>query len=90
MGILTPDDKEGEQLEACLYMCDCNQQLFGGFKKCMLLQMYLVERRRINKLYMKLFRKLLITAVLIYLIVCWGNMGYKVDHIKFRTDFNSM
>jgi len=51
----------------------------------MLLQMYLVERRRINKSYTKLFRKLLIFTVVTYQIVCWRNMGHKVGYIKFRT-----
>jgi hypothetical protein len=59
--------------------------MVGGLKKCMLLQMYLVGRRRINKLYMKLFRKLLISTVLTHLIVFWRNRGHKVDYIKFRT-----
>jgi hypothetical protein len=66
-------------------MCDYNQHKVGVFKKLMLLQMYLVERRRINKFYMKLFRKLLITTGHIYLHVYWRNMGYKVDYITIRT-----
>jgi hypothetical protein len=51
-------------------MCDYNLQKVGVFKKCLLLQMHVVERRVINKLYMKLFRKLHITAGHIYLHVC--------------------
>jgi len=57
----------------------------GGLKKHVLLQMYLVERRRINKLYKKLFTKLHISTVFIYLIVSWRNMGHKVEYMKFRT-----
>lgn len=34
---------------------------------------------------MKLFIKLFISTVLTYLIVCWRNMGHKVNYIKFRT-----
>jgi hypothetical protein len=40
-------------------VCDYNQHMGGADKKDKLLKMYLVERKRINKWYMKLFRRLL-------------------------------
>jgi hypothetical protein len=48
-------------------MYDYNQHKDGVCKKCMLLQMYLVERRIIYKFNIELFRKLLITTGHIYL-----------------------
>jgi hypothetical protein len=55
-------------------------------KKDQLLQMYPVERNRMNKGYMKLFRRLLNTTVLNSLIICRKNIGWKVSCFKFRVD----
>ena len=57
-----------------------------GVDKYQLLPMYLVERKRMNKWYMKLFRRLLNTTVLNSLVTYRQNIGRKVDHLKFRTD----
>jgi hypothetical protein len=56
----------------------------GVIKKDQLLQMYQVERKRMNKLYMKLFRRLLSATVRNSLIICKKTVGWNVDHFKFR------
>jgi hypothetical protein len=58
----------------------------GTDKKDQLLHMYLVERKRMIKCYMKLFRRLPNTIILNSLITYRKNVGRKVDHSKFRTD----
>jgi hypothetical protein len=51
-----------------------------------MLQMYLIERKRMNKGYMKLFRRLLSATVLSSLIIYRNNLDQNVDHVKFRID----
>jgi hypothetical protein len=54
-------------------------------KKDQLVQIYLVERKRINKWFMK-FRRLLNATVLDSLVIYRQNIGREVDHLKFRVD----
>jgi hypothetical protein len=56
----------------------------GVHNKDQMLQMYLVERNRMNKWYIKLFRRLSSAKALNSLITYGRNLGQKVDHFKFR------
>ena len=50
-------------------------------------QPYLLERKKINKWYIKLFRRLLNIAVLNCIVICCTNSGQtKIDHFKFRVE----
>jgi hypothetical protein len=49
-----------------------------------LLHSYLIDRRRMNKWYMKLFRRLLNTSVLNAMIIYRTNMGKRIDQLSFR------
>jgi hypothetical protein len=61
-----------------------NQHMGGADKKDQLLQMYLVERKRMNKWYMNLFRRLLNATVLNARVVYRQNIGQNIDHLTFR------
>jgi len=53
--------------------------------KDQLFQPYLLERKKMTKRYLKLFRRLLNTTVLNCMIICRANSGQiKMDHFKFR------
>jgi hypothetical protein len=50
-----------------------------------LLQPYLLERKKVTKWYIKMFRRLLNVTILNCMIICYANSGYsKTDHFKFR------
>jgi hypothetical protein len=49
--------------------------------------MYMVEINRMNKWYMKLFRRLLNAKVLNSLVIYRQNIELNVDHLKFRVEF---
>jgi hypothetical protein len=66
--------KRGKNIEKPVSVCDYNQHMGGVDKKEQLLQVYLVERKRVNKWYMKLFRRLPNATVLNVLTIytqCW-------------------
>jgi hypothetical protein len=50
-----------------------------------LLQMYLVERKRRHKWYMKVIR-LLNATVLNVMIIYWHNTGKQIDQLAFRVN----
>jgi hypothetical protein len=50
------------------------------------LLLYLVEGKRMNKWYMKIYRRLLRATVLNALTIYRHNVGRKVDHRTFRID----
>jgi len=55
--------------------------------KDQLLQPYLLERKKMTKWYIKLFRRLLNTTVLNFMVICHANSGQtKIDHFKFRVE----
>jgi hypothetical protein len=58
----------------------------GTDKKDQQLQIYLVERKRINKWCVKLFRRLLNTTVLNALVIYGQNVGRNIDHLTFKTE----
>ena len=55
--------------------------------KDQLLQPYVLERKKMTKWYIKLFKRLLNTTVLNCMVICRANSGQtKVDHFKFRVE----
>jgi hypothetical protein len=69
-----------------VYVIHYNQHKGDIDKKDQLLPVYLVERKRMNKWYMKLFRRLLSAMVFNSLIICRYNTGHNVDCLKFHID----
>jgi hypothetical protein len=57
--------------------------MLGVDKKDQLLHLYLVERKRVNKCYMKLFRRHLKVKIVNFLVIYTQNIERNVDHIKF-------
>jgi hypothetical protein len=58
--------------------------MIGVDLKDQLLQSYLIERKRMNKWYMKLFCRLLNTSILNALIIYRDNTGKNTDQLSFR------
>jgi hypothetical protein len=58
--------------------------MIGVDLKDQLLHSYLTERKRMNKWYMKLFRRLLNTSILNAMIIYRSNMGRSMDQLSFR------
>ena len=55
--------------------------------KDQLFQPYLLERKKMTKWYIKLFRRLLNITVLKCMVICRANSGQtKIDHFKFRVE----
>ena len=66
---------------------DYNKIMGGVDLKDQLFQPYLLERKKITKVYMKLFRRLLNITVLNCMVICRANSGQtKLDHFKFRVE----
>jgi len=78
--------KRGKEKHTCVCVIHCNQCMGSVNEKGQLLQMYLEDRKRMNKQYMKLFKRLLNTMVLNYIVIYRQNVGQNVDHLKFRID----
>ena len=76
--------RRGKELIKPISITDYNQYMGGVDLKDQLLQTYLIERKRLNKWYMKLFRRLLNSAVLNALIIYRENVNKNVDHFTFR------
>jgi hypothetical protein len=53
--------------------------------KDQLLQSYLIERKQMNKWYMKLFRRLLNTAIL-NVIIYRSNTAKKIEQLSFKIE----
>ena len=66
---------------------DYNENIGGVDLKDQLLQLYLLERKKMTKCYIKLFRRLLNITVLNCMVICCANSGQtKRDHFKFRAE----
>jgi hypothetical protein len=59
----------------CMSVVDLEDQLFYS---------YVIETKRMDKWYMKLFCRFLNTLILNGLIICRINTGKRVDHLLFR------
>ena len=63
------------------------ENMGGVDLKDQLLQPYLLEKKKMSKWYMKLFRRLLNTTILNCMVICCANSGQtKIDHLKFRVE----
>jgi len=66
---------------------DYNENMGGIDLKDQLLQPCLLERKKMTKWYLKLFRRLLNITVLNCMVICRANSGQtKIDHFKFRVE----
>ena len=66
---------------------DYNENIGEVDLKDQLLQLYLLERKKMIKWYIKLFRSLLHITVLNCMVICCANSGQtKIDHFKFRVE----
>jgi hypothetical protein len=61
-----------------------NKWMIGVDLKDQLLHSYLIDRKRIDKWYMKLFRRLLNTSILNVMIIYRRNTGKTIDQLSFR------
>jgi hypothetical protein len=78
--------KRGKKARKPVCVIDYNKWMGGIDLKDQLLQMYLVERKRMHKWYMKLFRRLLNATVLNAMIIYRHNTGKKIDQLAFRVN----
>jgi len=66
---------------------DYNENVGGVDVKHQLPQPYILERKKMSKWYIKLFRRLLNITVLNYMVICRANSGQsKIDNFKFRVE----
>jgi len=66
---------------------DYNENMGGVDVRDQLLQPYLLERKKMSKWYIKLFRRLLNITVLNCMVICRAISGQtKIDHFKFRVE----
>jgi hypothetical protein len=73
----------GKETVKPISVLDYNQCMGGADLKDQLLHSCLIERRRMNKWYMKLFRRLLNTSILNALIIYRNNTGERIDQLSF-------
>jgi hypothetical protein len=78
------DTKQGKETQKPVCVIDYNKWMNGIDSKDQLLQMYLVERKRMHKWYMKLFRRLLNATVLNTMIIYRHNTGKQIGQLAFR------
>jgi hypothetical protein len=78
--------KRGKEIQKPACVIDYNKWMGGVDLKDQLLQMYLVERKRMQKWHMKLFRRLLNATVLNAMIIYRHNTGKKIDQLAFRVN----
>jgi hypothetical protein len=61
--------------------------MIGVDLKDQFLHTYLLERKKMTKWFIKLFRRLLNATILNSMIICRANsLGIKIDHLKYRVD----
>jgi len=74
-------------VDNCVSVLDYNENMGGVDLKDQLLQPCSLERKKMTKWYIKLFRRLLNIAVLNCMVICRANSGQtKIDHFKFRVE----
>ena len=61
--------KKRKEMQKPLYVVDCQHNFWGVNLKKHLLHMYVVKRKIMNKWYLKLFKRLLDSTVLISIVV---------------------
>ena len=76
-----------QEKEKPLSLNDYNENMCGFHLKDHLLQHYILERKKMTKCYIKLFRRLLNNLVLNWMVICRTNTGQTIiDHFKFRVE----
>jgi hypothetical protein len=78
--------KRGKETKKPVCVIHYNKWMGGIDLKDQLLQTYLVERKRLHKWYMKLFRRLLNATVLNAMIIYRHNTGQQIDQLAFRVN----
>jgi hypothetical protein len=76
----------GKEVAKPVSVLEYNKSMGGVDLKDQLLHSYLIERKRLNKWYMKLFRRLLNATILNALIIYRSNTGKQIDQLSFRTE----
>jgi hypothetical protein len=74
----------GKETVKPISVLDYNQCKGGADLKDQLLHSYLIERKRMNKWYTKLFRRLLNTSILSAMIIYRNNMGKRTNQLSIR------
>jgi hypothetical protein len=74
----------GKEVVRPLSLLDYNQSMIGVDSKDQLLHSYLIERKRMNEWYMKLFHSLLNTSILNAMIIYRNNTGKRTEQLSFR------
>ena len=79
--------KSRQEKQKPVSVLDYNENMGGVDLKDQLLQPCLLERKKMSKWYIKLFRRLLNITVLNCVVICHANSGQtKIDHFKFRVE----
>ncbi|XP_071057565.1 piggyBac transposable element-derived protein 4-like [Onthophagus taurus] len=76
--------KRNREVSKPVSVIDYNKNMGGVDLKDQMLEGYLLERKKMHKWYIKLFRKLLNVSILNSFIIYKRNKQQKVDHLKFR------
>ena len=74
----------GKEVAKPVSVLDYNKSMGGVDLKDQLLHSYLIERKRMNKWYMKLFRRLLNASILNSMIVYRNNKDKRIQQLSFR------
>jgi hypothetical protein len=74
----------GKEVVKPISVLDYNQLMIGVDLKDQLLHPYMIERKQMNKWYMKLFCRLLSPSILNVMIIYRNNTGKGIDQLSFR------
>ncbi|XP_068082003.1 piggyBac transposable element-derived protein 4-like [Anabrus simplex] len=84
---VTKKIKHGQEKEKPVSVANYNDHMGGVDLKDQLLHGCLLERKKLTKWYIKLFRRLIKVAILNAMIICRRNSPEtRIDHLKFRMD----
>jgi len=75
---------KGKETEKPLCVIDYNHNMGGVDLKGQLLHMYMVERKEMTKWYLKIFKRLLNSAVLNLFVVYRQVMGRNIQQLSYR------
>jgi hypothetical protein len=76
----------GKEVVKPVSVLDYNKSMMGIDLKDQLLHSYLIERKCMDKWYMKLFCRLLNTSILNAMIIYRRNTGKTIDQLSFRIE----
>ena len=75
---------KGKETEKPLCVIDYNHNMGGVNLKDKLLHMYMVERKKMTKCYLKLFKRLLNSTVINSFVVYRQVMGRNIQQLSYR------